>query len=476
LLDRVKRFNSQADEVYRGLSQGDKGGISDSNSSSSGEGVKEESALNQVPAPPETSAAGKPVSYTDRAMELAKDIKSITDDLSKLSDSYSEKLREMLGETGVAIKHQKYMNILLFLIVVSTSGFMVSVIISKSVTRPLVDTMNMIKDIAKGEGDLTKRLDIANEDEVGELAKWFNVFIENLHEMVRNFVSNARTLSESSTELSNLSNMMNGSSGEMSHRSNSVSSAADDMRANMSSVSTSMKEASSNTGVVAAATEEMTATIHEISTNSEKARSITDKAVTQTKKASNCVRELGLAADDIGKVTEAITEISEQTNLLALNATIEAARAGEAGKGFAVVANEIKELARQTAEATRDIKVKIESIQGSTAGTVSEIAEISSVINDVNDIVATIATAVEEQSVTTKEIANNVVRVSQVITEINSNIEQSTKFSCQIAEDISEVNSSAKAMSSSCSEMNQGTDQLQSLSHILINMVGKFKI
>lgn len=93
-----------------------------------------------------------------------------------------------------------------------------------------------------------------------------------------------------------------------------------------------------------------------------------------------------------------ITEISEQTNLLALNATIEAARAGEAGKGFAVVANEIKELARQTADATSEIKEQIEGIQGSTSGTVSEIDEILKVINDVNEIVSNIATAVEEQS------------------------------------------------------------------------------
>jgi methyl-accepting chemotaxis protein len=112
-------------------------------------------------------------------------------------------------------------------------------------------------------------------------------------------------------------------------------------------------------------------------------------------------------------VVETITEISEQVNLLALNATIEAARAGEAGKGFAVVANEIKELAKQTSAATLEIKEKIQNIQGSTDGTVKGINEISEVIRSVNEIVGTIATAVEEQSAATKEIASNIAQASR---------------------------------------------------------------
>lgn len=156
----------------------------------------------------------------------------------------------------------------------------------------------------------------------------------------------------------------------------------------------------------------MTTTINEIAQNTEKANTITGEAVSEAKGASDNVDELGSAAQEISKVTETVTEISEQTNLLALNATIEAARAGDAGKGFAVVANEIKELARQTAEATQDIKRRIEGIQDSTSGTVTKIQQISKVINDVNDIVSTIASSVEEQSVTTKEIATNVAQAS----------------------------------------------------------------
>src|SRR5208283_4511868 len=114
------------------------------------------------------------------------------------------------------------------------------------------------------------------------------------------------------------------------------------------------------------------------------------------------------AALDIGKVTETITAISDQTKLLALNATIEAARAGAAGKGFAVVAHEIKELARQTADATEDIKAKVGGIQGATKGTLEDLARISEIIGQVSETVGSIASAIEEQSAVTKDIAQNV--------------------------------------------------------------------
>ncbi|GAB6095884.1 hypothetical protein JCM14469_21370 [Desulfatiferula olefinivorans] len=444
LLNRIKDFNTRAHPVYLGLSREETGDPNNTN--------------------------------TTKAIELAKDIKILTESLEKNAVYFADTLRQKLNATGKAVLYQQYMNIVLFIAVVAFSSIMVSIILSRAVIRPLAGTVAMIKDIAQGEGDLTKRLAVTSEDEVGELSRWFNTFIENLQDMIGQIMRNAKTLTDSSAELSSLSSLMADSAAAMSGRSDTVAGASNDMRANMDSVAASMEEASANTGVVAAATEEMTATINEIAGNSEKARSITEKAVSQAKRASDRVRELGIAADDIGKVTETITEISEQTNLLALNATIEAARAGEAGKGFAVVANEIKELARQTAEATQDIKTKIEGIQGSTAGTVSDIGEISTVINDVNEIVSTIATAVEEQSATTKEIANNVVRVSEVIQGINSNVGQSTAFSAQIAEDIAEVNSAGRVMSENCNQMNSGTDKLEALAQTLKDMVGKFRI
>lgn len=344
------------------------------------------------------------------------------------------------------------------------------------VINPIAKVVAGLKDIAEGEGDLTKKLHQKSEDEVGELAKWFNTFMEKLRAIIKEIGGNADSMTSSSVDLSNLSSSMSEGADVMSAKSNTVASAAEEMSANINSVAAAMEQASTNMNLVATAAEEMTSTINEIAQNSENARTITGNAVAQASDASQKIDELGRAAQEISKVTETITEISEQTNLLALNATIEAARAGEAGKGFAVVANEIKELARQTAEATQDIKDRIEGIQKSTTMSVKQVEEISRVINNVNEIVATIASAVEEQSVTTKEIAGNVSQASGGIQEVSENIAQSSSVSGEIAKDIADVNQSSTDISNSSSQVDMSAKQLAELAEQLKGLVGKFKV
>jgi methyl-accepting chemotaxis protein len=352
----------------------------------------------------------------------------------------------------------------------------VALLITRSIVRPVQGVVNNLTDLARGEGDLTSRLPVNSQDEVGQLAGRFNEFMDKLHAMIKDITKGVETLSSSSTELSAISRQMSANAEQTSGKSNTVATAAEEVSANMNSVSAAMEQTSTNTGMVASASEEMTATINEIANNAEKARGISDQAVQQTSGAGEQMKKLGQAARAIGKVTETITEISEQTNLLALNATIEAARAGEAGKGFAVVANEIKELAKQTAEATLDIKRQIEGIQQSTDGTVEVIDQIGTVIENVNDIVATIATAVEEQSVSTREIAGNISQVSGGIGEVNANVAQSTRVVGDIARDISEVNQASSEMANSSSRVRLSAEDLSKLSEQLNEMVGRFKI
>ena len=313
-------------------------------------------------------------------------------------------------------------------------------------------------------------------DEIGELARGLNGFVSNLQKMIKETQDNADHLTASSETLTSISSQMSAGAEQTSGKSNTVAASAEEMSSNMSSVATAVEQASANTNMIASSAEQMAATINEIAQNSEKARSITGGAVSQAKNSAERVGELGSAAQEISKVTETITEISEQTNLLALNATIEAARAGEAGKGFAVVANEIKELARQTADATGEIKKRIEGIQNSISGTITDIEQVPQVINDVNQIVSTIATAVEEQSVTTKEIAENVAQTSTGIGEVTENVTQSTTVAGEIAKDISEVNQAAGEMANSSAQVNMSAEELSRLSEQLKVMIGRFRV
>ena len=290
--------------------------------------------------------------------------------------------------------------------------------ISQGIIRPINNAVAGLKDIAEGEGDLTMRLKVESKDEVGEMAKWFNTFIEKLQGIIKQVADNAAEVGTSSTQLTQIAQSLLANADDTAQRSTNVAAAAEEMSANLNNVAAAMEQSTTNTNMVASAAEEMTATINEIAENVERARSISSDAVNQAQSASGQMGALGEAANKIGKVTETITEISEQTNLLALNATIEAARAGEAGKGFAVVANEIKELAKQTAAATLDIKALIDDVQTTTKITGDGINEISNVISGVNDIVATIATAVEEQTAATREIADNISQASQGSAEV----------------------------------------------------------
>jgi methyl-accepting chemotaxis protein len=333
-----------------------------------------------------------------------------------------------------------------------------------------------LHDIADGEGDLTRRLNISTKDELGDLARWFNIFIEKLQHIIQDISVNAEDLSSSSKKLSALSQEMAGSAIEVSSESEAIATSSQAVNQNITSIAAAMEQSSVNLSTVAAAAEEMTATINQISRNTGQATQIAGKAVDQVKSATNRVQLLGQAAIDISKVTETITEISEQTNLLALNATIEAARAGEAGKGFAVVANEIKELARQTATATSEIKEKIDSIQITTKGTVTDIENISDIINNVNEIIVTIALAIEEQSSSTQEISRNVNQASAGIQEVNFKVVDSSVSFDHVARNLAHMNQVSSNMSQQCSQVNNNTLATSRLADRLKELVGRFKL
>lgn len=405
--------------------------------------------------------------YTDKI--LMEQVKNREEKLkiaeSVLANTISKKNMEAIFTQVIAF------GVVIFSLLVTISLTLKFLVINR-----LKNITNSLKDIAEGEGDLTKRLIDNYEDEIGDLRKWFNLFVEKIQIIIKDVAEDAQDLNQASGSLADLSDNMKEDAGQTSVKAENVSISSHQMSDNMTSVAAAMEEASMNINMVASAAEEMNVTITQISENTEQAQSITTKAVEQTTSASKQVEQLGLAADGIGKVLETITDISGQVNLLALNATIEAARAGDAGKGFAVVANEIKDLAKQTAEATGEIRGKIESIQSTTEGTVSHIEQIAGVVGEVNSIVATIATAIEEQSHATNEIATNVAQASDGINEVNENVAKSNTSVGTIADEIAEVNVAATKITENSESVSTNAAQLLILAEQLSGMVGKFKV
>lgn len=439
----------------------------------SGEVVAETATINQEMKFTEDMYYGKDkvgtvsLFYTDQLLVAQKE---------KTSSDLAKKVDGLTGEINTQVRSAIYSQVVAFAVVVVVLILSILISLKYLVINRLKKITAGLRDIAEGEGNLTLRLVDKYDDEIGELRKWFNVFVEKIQAIIMDVANGARDLDLESDSLAALSGNMKQDAKQTSVKAGNVAGSSEEMSNNMNSVAAAMEEASANIYMVASAAEEMNVTISQISDNTEQAKKITVNAVEQTETAKLQVDELGNAAEGIGKVLESISDISDQVNLLALNATIEAARAGEAGKGFAVVANEIKDLAKQTAQATGEIKNRIEGIQSTTQGTVAQIAQISKVVSQVNEIVSTISQAILEQSDATGEIASNVAQASEGIAEVNRNVAQSNISVGAISEEIKEVTLAAAKITENSSMVSESAGKLSQLSSQLAKMVGRFKV
>lgn len=400
------------------------------------------------------------------AAQARKSLDAVTAAANELNAAADEK-------AAAVVKLAK--SIILFAVII---GFGVSVILgfilTNLITGPVKKAVAFAETMASG--DFSQSLEVKSNDEIGVLTRSLNDMTGSLGSMFKDIANSVDTLSAASTELSAISQEMSAGALQTTDKASLVAAATEEMSSNMNTIAAAMEEASASVDTVASASEEMTATVSEIASNTEKAARITADAVTEAKKASQQVDVLGKAAQEVGVVTQTITDISEQTKLLALNATIEAARAGEAGKGFAVVAGEIKELANGTAAATEEVKQQISGIQSSAEATMSMIEQISKVIYEVNEIVSVIAASVEQQSATTKEIAQNMAQTSTGINEVTRNVSESNTVAGAIARDISSVNAAAEEMSASSDQVSKSSLDLSTLAEQLKEMVSRFKV
>jgi methyl-accepting chemotaxis protein len=350
-------------------------------------------------------------------------------------------------------------------------------VLGRGIVRPIKECVGFIELLAQGDfsHDVPQMLR-QRGDEMGDLARAFHTMVNSIREMLKSMIESTQALTSSSTDLAAVSRQLSSAAMDTTDKSRAVAAASDDMNSNFQSVSAAMEQSTGNVNMIASSTEEMTATVNEIAESAEKARGIAETAVKQSHATSVKMSDLGESAQKIGRVTETITEISEQTNLLALNATIEAARAGEAGKGFAVVANEIKELARQTAAATVDIKNQIIEMQTTTSITVEDIENISEVIAEISNVINGIATAVEEQSAASSEIANNISQTSLGIAEVNQNMAHNTMVVADITRDISGIDLQSSQVREGSLQVQQSAQNLADLVVQFETLMKKFKV
>jgi methyl-accepting chemotaxis protein len=327
-------------------------------------------------------------------------------------------------------------------------------------------------------GDLNAQVTLNRKDELGELVQSLNSMGTRLKQMfnIEKLRELVKALSEGSMNLKKISGDMDREINTAAEMSGAIFRETSEMTENLNESASDLDVSTANITTIASGAEQMSSTISEIAENVEKTGNITKTAVDRARLSSKKIDQLGAAAKEIDDVTNTIRDISDQTNLLALNATIEAARAGEAGRGFAVVAGEIKELAAQTASATKNIAEKIKNIQKSTEETVVDINEIAATIDDIHEFVGSVAAAIEEQSVTTREIASSVNEASAKISGVNEKMSFNSKSALSINNDISGMEEITGKLKKGSSQISSSSLELEKISIEVKEVVDQFKI
>jgi methyl-accepting chemotaxis protein len=344
--------------------------------------------------------------------------------LKDIEDALSRELGALTGRLRQGARREQIVFLVLAVVLVG-GGLMTAFLLARSITAPLGDTLAALRDIAEGQGDLTRRLDAQGQDEVSEIAAAFNRFAEKLHDVIARVREAADLVATASQQLS-------GASGQLS---------------------SGAQEQASSLEETAASLEEITGTVKQNADNAKQAnqlaigsRDVADKGGQVVKAAVESMNEINRASKKIADIITTVDEIAFQTNLLALNAAVEAARAGEQGRGFAVVAAEVRNLAQRSAAAAKEIKALIQdSVQKVEAGSElvhrsgQTLEEIVTSVKRVTDMIAEISAASQEQS--------------QGIDQVNKAVTQMDQVTQANAAQTEELSSTAQALSTQAQQL-----------------------
>ncbi len=353
--------------------------------------------------------------------------------------------------------------------------FIISWLFSNSIRKRLKQLNDQLINISSGNADLTSRLDETSKDEIGNISQNFNKFVGKLQDLIRQVAKSMTIVSDTNSSVNRTLERLIVNASETLQQSGNVASETENTLQRIAGISAATEELSANSASVAAAIEELSSTVDEIANNCSKESDITTQATIQSSETMTSIESLRESAGEVGKIIDVIQSIAAQTNLLALNATIEAASAGEAGKGFAVVANEVKELAKQTSNATKEISDRIHSMQESTIKTSDQVGIISSTIEELQLISSTIASAIEEQSATTAEISKNIASTDLAMQDIAQTTSDSSDGFEKISQSIRSVNGNVEETTVQVNEIGERMESLNKEVKELTDVVGLFK-
>jgi len=399
--------------------------------------------------------------------KMPKDVSSLMLYNSEIKDENGNILGYVkVGYNKTQINKNLRNSIILITVTTALAMLLLSVgivfLVRRIITNRIYESVEMLKDIAQGDGDLTRRLHVDNTDEIGELAKWFNVFVDNIQQVIKNVMMNAEGVSSASTELSATAEDLTKGSKEQKAQTENVASA-------VVQISQSIADVVTNASASTKASKDA-------SDIASKGKDVVDRTVKGMEKIAETVRhtsgiiaKLGQSSHEIGNILKVINDIAEQTNLLALNAAIEAARAGEQGRGFAVVANEVKKLAESTANATKEIAGMIVKIQQDTDKSVDSMnlgkKEVESGVK-----------LAEEAKSALDMIVDTSGKAVETVQMILRAAEEQSHTAESVSKNMENILVIAYESSAATSQIKSASNELEKMSINLLGKIGAFKV